>query len=100
MSTAARATTGEQFYLPDDPLISDFVMDLLRKNRSARTMEAYARDLEHFGRFLEHGTIEAEESDTHVYPKLHDASASDIRKFVLHLMTARRYKVVAVRRNL
>src|SRR5271155_3755625 len=94
MSTAARATTGEQFYLPDDPLISDFVADLLRKNRSSRTMEAYARDLEHFGRYL------AGSADSKIYPQLRVATASDIRKYVLFLMTIRRYKVVAVRRNL
>ena len=41
VSKAARATSGEKFYLPDDPLIADFVADLLRKNRSPRTMEAY-----------------------------------------------------------
>jgi site-specific recombinase XerD len=103
MSTP-RATSGERFFLPEDPLIADFVSDLLRKNRSGRTMEAYARDLEHFGRFLagdrkprvETGT----EQPARVYPKLRDASASDIRKYVLFLMMERRYKVVAVRRNL
>ncbi|HEY5348198.1 MAG TPA: tyrosine-type recombinase/integrase, partial [Candidatus Lustribacter sp.] len=72
--------------------------------RSARTMEAYARDLEHFGRYLA-GDLAARtapraEPAARVYPKLRDASASDIRKYVLFLMTVRRYKVVAVRRNL
>jgi site-specific recombinase XerD len=103
MSTP-RATSGERFFLPEDPLISDFVTDLLRKNRSSRTMEAYARDLEHFGRFLT-GDRKARvetgaQRPAHVYPKLRDASASDIRKYVLFLMMERRYKVVAVRRNL
>ena len=87
MATASR-TSGEHFYVPEDPLIADFVSDLLRKNRSSRTMEAYARDLEHFGRYLGDAS------------KLRDASASDIRKYVLFLMMERRYKVVAVRRNL
>jgi integrase/recombinase XerC len=104
MSRAGRVTSGDQYYLPDDPLVSDFVSDLLAKNRSARTMEAYARDLEHFGRFLHGDTKARVESETipvaRVYPKLRDASASDIRKYVLFLMTVRRYKVVAVRRNL
>jgi integrase/recombinase XerC len=103
MSTP-RATSGEHFFLPEDPLISDFVSDLLRKNRSSRTMEAYARDLEHFGRFLAGDTkARAEtgaERPARIYPKLRDASASDIRKYVLFLMMERRYKVVAVRRNL
>ena len=103
MPNAAR-TTGERFFLPEDPLISEFVSDLLRKNRSARTMEAYARDLEHFGRYL-HGNLNARVEpgappEARIYPKIRDASASDIRKYVLFLMTVRRYKVVAVRRNL
>ena len=101
---APRATSGERFYLPDDPLISDFVADLVRKNRAPRTMEAYSRDLEFFGRFL-HGDRKprvenAIEPVARVYPKLRDASASDIRKYVLFLMMERRYKVVAVRRHL
>jgi integrase/recombinase XerC len=103
MSTP-RATSGERFFLPEDPLISDFVSDLLRKNRSSRTMEAYARDLEHFGRFLagdKKPRVESgAERPARIYPKLRDASASDIRKYVLFLMMERRYKVIAVRRNL
>jgi site-specific recombinase XerD len=104
MTAAGRSTSGERFFLPQDPLISDFVADLLRKNRSARTMEAYARDLEHFGRYLAGDTkarVAAEVTPAaRLYPKLRDASASDIRKYVLFLMMERRYKVVAVRRNL
>ena len=101
MASAARATSGEQFYLPEDPLIADFVSDLLRKNRSSRTMEAYARDLEHFGRFLAGDTKPRSDAETtRVFPKLRDATASEIRKYVLFLITVRRYKVVAVRRNL
>jgi site-specific recombinase XerD len=99
-----RETSGERFFLPDDPLISNFVSDLLRKNRSSRTMEAYARDLEHFGRFLDGDKAARAHAGpapaARVYPKLRDASASDIRKYVLFLMMERRYKVVAVRRNL
>jgi site-specific recombinase XerD len=97
MSAAGRATSGEHFFLPEDPLISDFVADLLRKNRSARTLEAYARDLEHFGRHLSGDAVTA---TSRLYPRLRDATASDIRKYVLFLMTVRRYRVVAVRRNL
>ena len=96
----ASVHSGERFFSPDDPLIAGFVMDLLRKNRSARTMEAYARDLEHLGRYLKHGTIAVEESGERLYPELRTATASDIRKYVLHLMMDRRYKVTAVRRNL
>jgi integrase/recombinase XerC len=94
VSKAPRATSGEKFYIPEDPLIVDFVADLLRKNRAARTMEAYTRDLEQFGRYLSGA------GEGRVFPKLRNASASDIRKYVLWLMMERRYKVVAVRRNL
>lgn len=97
MKATGRPNSGERFFLPEDPLIADFVADLLRKNRSSRTMEAYARDLEHFGRFLDGADTDA---TSRIFPRLRDASASDIRKFVLHLMTVRRYRVVAVRRNL
>jgi len=101
MSTPDRTLSGERFFLPEDPLISDFVADLLAKNRSARTMEAYTRDLEHFGRFLEGDKNARVAPDaSRLYPKLRDAGAGDIRKYVLHLMMVRRYKVVAVRRNL
>lgn len=98
MKATGRTATGERFFLPADPLIADFTADLLRKNRSSRTMEAYARDLEHFGRFLT-GDADGGPS-TLIFPRLRDATASDIRKYVLHLMTVRRYRVVAVRRNL
>lgn len=87
-------TTGAQYYLPQDPLIADFVSDLLRKNRSPRTMEAYARDLENFGRFLE------PDATGKIFPKVRDATAKEIRSFTLHLITVRSYKIVAVRRNL
>jgi site-specific recombinase XerD len=91
---------GERFYAPDDPLVAAFVDDLLARNRSPRTLEAYARDLEHFGAFLTAGTIDRDLEQPAVFPRLRDATASDIRRFVLHLMQVRRYRVVAVRRNL
>ena len=99
-----QVNSGERFYLPEDPIIADFVTDLVRKNRSVRTMEAYARDLEHFGRFLTGDTKARIEPGAapaaRLYPELRGASASDIRKYVLYLMMNRRYKVVAVRRHL
>jgi len=90
---------GDRFYAPADPLVAAFVDDLLAKNRSPRTLEAYARDLEHFGAYLTAGSIERTDAPA-VYPKLRDATASDIRRYVLHLMQVRRYKIVAIRRNL
>lgn len=91
---------GVRFYAPADPLVAAFVDDLLAKNRSPRTLEAYARDLEHFGSYVTTGTLEHQGDGPRVYPNLRAASASDIRRYVLHLMQVRRYKVVAVRRNL
>lgn len=89
---------GERFYQSSDPLIGEFMGELLRKNRAARTSEAYARDLEHFGAFLAGIASDAERPA--VYPHLRDAGASDIRRYVLNLMTVQRYRVVAVRRKL
>ena len=97
-----KSYSGERFYMPQDPEIVEFVTDLLAKNRSVRTLEAYARDLEHFGRFLSGDkTVRvADDGQPRLYPELRGASASDIRKYVLYLMTVRHYKVVAVRRHL
>jgi integrase/recombinase XerC len=104
MATQRTGGSGEYYYQSDDPLIGEFMADLFRKNRSPRTMEAYARDLEHFGAFLTYGSIERPLVDGLLapaeYPSLRTASASEIRRYVLHLMTVRRYRVVAVRRNL
>ena len=97
----ARTGGGERFYEASDPLVADFMADLFRRNRSPRTLEAYARDLEHFGCFVTTGTIDRPDAATpRTYPKLASASASDIRRYVLYLMAQRRYKVIAVRRNL
>jgi len=87
---------GQKYYEAVDPLVSEFVGDLIGRARSARTCEAYARDLEHFGAFLEPPADDA----PLVFPKLKTASASDIRRYVLNLMTVKRYRVVAVRRKL
>jgi site-specific recombinase XerD len=89
-------TGGESYYQSGDPLVGEFVGDLIGKARAARTCEAYARDLEHFGAFLEG---RADPAPT-AFPKLVSATASDIRRYVLDLMTVKRYRVVAVRRKL
>ncbi|GAC1417054.1 MAG: site-specific tyrosine recombinase XerD [Candidatus Velthaea sp.] len=87
---------GERYYEAADPLIAEFIGDLISRARSVRTCEAYARDLEHFGAFLE-----GRSSDKPLtFPKLKTANASDIRRYVLNLMTVKRYRVVAVRRKL
>jgi len=100
----AAAGGGERYYQAADPLIGDFMAELVRKNRSPRTLEAYARDLEHFGAYLTWGSVERPVTDgaaaPAIFPALRTADASAIRRYVLHLMTVRRYRVVAVRRNL
>jgi integrase/recombinase XerC len=100
---AEKLRGGESYYLPEDPLIAAFVGDLLARGRLARTQEAYARDLEHFGAFLAlrpaSGTASDGESPR-AFPELKLATASDIRRYVLDLMQRRRYRVVAVRRKL
>lgn len=99
-SRAVSSGGGERYYQAQDPLIGAFMAELLRRNRSPRTMEAYARDLEHFGCYLAHGSLDAASQEARVFPPLQTATASDIRRYVLFLMTVRRYRVVAVRRNL
>lgn len=66
-------------------LISGFVADLLRKNRSPRTRDAYARDLALFARWL---------GDT----ALVDATKKQVRDFTYYLLTERSYRVVTTRR--
>jgi integrase/recombinase XerD len=67
-------------------LITAFTADLLRKNRSERTREAYGRDLDMFARYL--GT------------PIKDATRQDINRYTLHLLQERSYRVVTVRRCL
>lgn len=65
--------------------IKSFVADLLRKNRSPRTRDAYSRDLALFARWL---------GDT----ALVDASKRQVRDFTYYLLTERAYRVVTTRR--
>lgn len=68
-----------------DPLVRGFVADLLRKNRSPRTREAYGRDLLLFSRWL---------GDT----ALVDATKKQVNAFTYYLLTERSYRVVTTRR--
>lgn len=69
-----------------DPLVAGFVADLLRKNRSPRTQEAYGRDLHMFARWFALPII--------------DAKRADINRYTLHLISEKKYKIVTTRRCL
>ncbi len=82
-----RATREQAVYLPENPTIAAFVNELhYAKGRSARTCEAYARDLELFMRCFGRDPSSAQRSD--------------IKAFVLELAGKRRYQPAAIRRKL
>jgi site-specific recombinase XerD len=82
-----RASGEQALYVPDDPAIAAFVNELhFARGRSARTCEAYARDLEFFAKFTGR--------------ELGRAERSDVKAFVLELAGKRRYQPAAIRRKL
>lgn len=82
-----RATSAHAYYVPDDPTIAAFVHELhFERGRSARTAEAYARDLELFATYLG-GPAAA-------------AKRTDVKAFVAELAGKRRYQPAAIRRKL
>ncbi len=82
-----RATRDQSLYVPANATIAAFVNELhYARGRSARTCEAYARDLELFMRCL--GRDPA------------NAARPDIKAFVLELAGKRRYQPAAIRRKL
>ncbi len=82
-----RATAQQAVYVPADAIIAAFVNELhYARGRSARTCEAYARDLEFFGKFLGRDPATAERAD--------------VKAFVLDLAGKRRYQPAAIRRKL
>ncbi|MHB8140128.1 MAG: site-specific tyrosine recombinase/integron integrase [Vulcanimicrobiaceae bacterium] len=83
-------------YIPADATIAEFAAYLrLERGQAARTAQEYARDVEIFGAFLEPG-----HPKTSRFFKLAEASASDVRRFVMELMGPRKYSPVSVRRKL
>jgi site-specific recombinase XerD len=88
MKGRGSAAATESLYVPEHSAIAAFVTDLhYAKGRSARTSEAYARDLELFGTFLGKRDVAK-------------AARSDVRAFVLDLAGKRRYTPAAIRRKL
>jgi site-specific recombinase XerD len=82
-----RGRAEQALYLPANRTIAAFVTELhFARGRSARTCEAYARDLEFFARFIAGD------------PAL--ATRADVKAFVLELAAKRRYQPAAIRRKL
>lgn len=82
-----RAAPEQAVYVPTNVAIAAFVNELhYARGRSARTCEAYARDLEFFARFLGRD--------------LTGAQRTDVKAFVLDLAAKRRYQPAAIRRKL
>lgn len=72
--------------MTNQELTAGFIADLLRKNRSPRTREAYGRDLDMFARWFAKPII--------------DAKRADINRYTLHLIQDKGYKTVTTRRCL
>ncbi len=84
--------------LSEDPLIVSFVGTMRSKRQSPLTIDEYVDDVEMFGRFLSGDTSAR---DVKYFPGLRDASASDIRRFIItELMGARRLAANTVRRKI
>jgi site-specific recombinase XerD len=83
-----------------DPLIQDLMAYLrLERNRSMLTVDAYARDLQEFGAYLE-GATGRKSPVGYKYPQLRRATTSDVRKYVMYLAGTKRYDSRTVRRKL
>jgi len=81
-----------------DPLISELAAYLrLERNRSMLTVEAYARDLQEFGAFLQR--LPPKTPLDREYPELREATTSQIRQYVMHL-SGKDYDSRTVRRKL
>lgn len=72
--------------MTNSELLAGFSADLLRKNRSPRTREAYGRDLDMFVHWFDGPII--------------DAKRTDINRYTLHLIQDKHYKTVTTRRCL
>jgi site-specific recombinase XerD len=91
--TSGSATAAAALYAPKDRLVADFVANLyFNKNRSPRTCEAYARDLELFASYLE--------TQPEPHASLANATRRDVERFVFELRGPRRYTANATRRKL
>jgi site-specific recombinase XerD len=91
-----RSAVGASRYVPRDPSIAEFAAYVrLERGQSPRTAEEYARDVESFARFLEPG-----HPGDAPFVRLREATASDVRRYVMELMGPRGYGATSVRRKL
>jgi integrase/recombinase XerD len=83
-------------YVPADPSLAEFSAYVrLERGQSPRTAEEYARDVASFGEFLE-----PQRTSDAPFTKLAEATASDVRRYVIDLMGPRKYSIVSVRRKI
>jgi site-specific recombinase XerD len=83
-------TPAGKLYAPRDKIIANFIADLSLRGKKPRTAEAYARDLEQFGRFLAGdtsvGAASGKASSARQYPQLREAKSRDIRNYIIFLI--------------
>ena len=90
-------------FLSGDPEIAGFAERyLLIRGTTARTREAYQRDLEHFGAFLKAQALgtNPDEKAPPPYDALTGAKYADILAYQTHLARSRRYAPRSVRRKI
>lgn len=90
-------------YEPFDPAIREFYMyRRFGKGGSERTAEEYARDIELLAAFLDHraGVERDPSSKAPFVCHLDQAMPSDLRQFILWLMSTQRYKPAGTRRKI
>jgi site-specific recombinase XerD len=90
-------------YASADPEIARFAeQHLLIRGTTARTREAYQRDLEHFGSFLKARALDAtlDVKQPPPYEQLVGAVYADVLAYQTHLARSRRYAPRSVRRKI
>ncbi|HTW83518.1 MAG TPA: tyrosine-type recombinase/integrase [Candidatus Sulfotelmatobacter sp.] len=90
-------------YASADPEIARFAeQHLLIRGTTARTREAYQRDLEHFGSFLKARALDAKPDvkQPPPYEQLAGAVYADVLAYQTHLARSRRYAPRSVRRKI
>lgn len=98
-----RQRGGAKPYEPFDPAIADFyVYRRFGKGGSERTAEEYSRDLELFGTYLDSriGVQREPGSREPFAARIQDATASDVRNFVIFLMGTQGNKAPGARRKI
>ncbi|HTD33243.1 MAG TPA: tyrosine-type recombinase/integrase, partial [Candidatus Elarobacter sp.] len=103
MARARKAVYDAPEYLSADPEIAGFAERyLLIRGTTARTREAYQRDLEHFGSFLKARALGAnpDAKQPPPYDALATVRYADVLAYQTHLARSRRYAPRSVRRKI